>query len=110
LKVDPFLVEQFMNAYEHKVEVNLAETYVDPFVLDEFLALMGEEDFLEKLKGMRLTYGFIEESPALRQGLANRYDHMKPENVLATGGAIGANLFSFSAIALLSAGMPSSIV
>jgi aspartate/methionine/tyrosine aminotransferase len=95
LKIEPFLVEQFMNAYEHKVELNLAETCVDPFILDEFLALMEEERFLEQLKKTQLTYGFIKGSPDLLEGLANLYDHMKPENILVTGGAIGANFLVF---------------
>ncbi len=95
MKIDPFLVEQFMKAYEHDVELNLAETCVDPFVLGEFLTLMGEEDFLEQLKEMQLTYGFIEGSPDLRQGLANLYDHIEPENILVAGGAIGANFLVF---------------
>ncbi len=95
MKIDPFLVEKFMNAHEHNVELNLAETCVDPFTLGEFLALMGREDFFEDLKETRLTYGFIEGSPELRQGLANLYDHVKPENVLVAGGAIGANFLVF---------------
>jgi len=95
VKIDPFLVEQFMNAHEHEVELNLAETCVDPFVLGEFLALMGEDDFLEQLKKKQLTYGFIEGSPDLRQGLANLYDHIEPENILVSRGAIGANFLVF---------------
>jgi aspartate/methionine/tyrosine aminotransferase len=95
MKIDLFLVEKFMNAYEHDVELNLAETCVDPFTLSEFLALMEQEAFLEQLKEMQLTYGFIEGSPDLLEGIANLYDHMKPENVLVTGGAIGANFLVF---------------
>jgi len=95
VRIDPFLVEQFMNAYEHDVELNLGETCVDPFVLGEFLALVGEGDFFEQLKKMRLTYGFIEGSPDLRQGLANLYDHIEPENILVSRGAIGANFLVF---------------
>jgi aspartate/methionine/tyrosine aminotransferase len=95
VKIDPFLVEQFMNAHEHEAELNLAETCVDPFVLGEFLTLVGEGDFFEQLKKMRLTYGFIEGSPDLRQGLANLYDHIEPENILVAGGAIGANFLVF---------------
>jgi len=95
MKIDRFLVERFMNTYEHDVELNLAETCVDPFTLGEFLALMGREGFLEELKDMQLTYGFIEGSPDLRKGLANLYDHMEPENILVTGGAIGANFLVF---------------
>ena len=95
MKIEPFLVEQFMNTYEHNVELNLAETCVDPFILSEFLALMGEERFLEQLKKMQLTYGFIKGSPGLLEGLASLYDHMRPENILLTGGAIGANFLVF---------------
>jgi len=95
VKVDPFLVEQFMNAYEHKVELNIAETCVAPFTLNEFLTLVEKTDFLEQLKEMKLNYGFIEGSRDLRQGIANLYDRMKPENVLSTGGAIGANFLVF---------------
>jgi DNA-binding transcriptional MocR family regulator len=95
MKIDRFLVERFMNTYEHDVELNLAETCVDPFTLGEFLALMEREGFLEELKDTQLTYGFIEGSPDLRKGLANLYDHMEPENILVTGGAIGANFLVF---------------
>jgi aspartate/methionine/tyrosine aminotransferase len=95
MKIDPFLVEEYMNAYEHKVELNLAETCVDPFTLREFLAFMNREDFLERLKDTKLTYGFIEGSPDLRQGIADLYNQMKPENILVTGGAIAANFLVF---------------
>lgn len=95
MKVDPFLVEQFMNAYEHNVEVNIAETCVHPFTLREFLTLVGQEDFLEHFKETRLNYGYILGSPDLREGLADLYEKMKPENMIATGGAIGANFLVF---------------
>jgi len=95
MKIDPFLVEQFLSLYEHEVELNLAETCVDPFTLREFLTLLGEENFLEQLKDMQLTYGFSKGSPALLEGLANLYEHMKLENILVNGGAIGANFLVF---------------
>lgn len=84
-----------MDAYEHEVELNLAETCVDPFTIDEFLKLMGKEDLFEELKEIKLTYGFIDGSPELRKGIASLYDSMKPENVLVSGGAIGANFLVF---------------
>ncbi len=95
MKIDPFLVERFMNTYENEVELNLAETCVDPFTLGEFLSLMSREDFFQELKETKLTYGFIEGSPDLRQGLANLYDRMNSENILVAGGAIGANFLVF---------------
>ena len=95
MKVEPFLVERFLNAYEHEVELNIAETCVAPFTLNEFLTLVKQENFFEEFKDTQLTYGFIEGSPDLRQGIANLYEHMKPENILVTGGAIGANFLVF---------------
>jgi aspartate/methionine/tyrosine aminotransferase len=95
MKVDPFLVEQFLSTYELQAELNLAETCVDPFTLREFLALMGEDDFLEQLKDVQLTYGFGKGSPALLQAIANLYDHQKSQNILVNGGAIGANFLVF---------------
>jgi aspartate/methionine/tyrosine aminotransferase len=95
LKVDTFLVEQFLNAYEHQIDINLGETCVEPFTLGEFLDLVECENFFNGFKKTQLTYGFIEGHPELRQGLANLYDHMKPENILITGGAIEANFLVF---------------
>ncbi len=95
MKVDPFLVEQFMNAFEKKAELNLAETCVDPFTLGDFLDFVGQCRFFDSIKKMKLTYGEIEGSPALRQGLADLYEHMKPQNILISGGAIAANFLVF---------------
>ncbi|KON30680.1 aminotransferase [miscellaneous Crenarchaeota group-15 archaeon DG-45] len=91
MKVDPFLVERFLNAYELGAEVNIAETDIDPFTVGGFLDFVEREDFFEELKERRLTYGFIEGSPDLRRGLAGLYGNMRPENILVAGGAIGAN-------------------
>lgn len=94
-KIESFLVERFMNAYETKAELNLAETCVDPFTLQEFLAFVGREDFVEKLGKTKMTYGCVEGSPELREGISSLYDFVDQENVLVTGGAIGANFLVF---------------
>ncbi|MEM3627493.1 MAG: aminotransferase class I/II-fold pyridoxal phosphate-dependent enzyme [Candidatus Bathyarchaeia archaeon] len=95
MKVDPFLVERFLNTYEYYAELNLAETCVDPFTVEDLLALVGHEGFLQDLQRTRLTYGFIEGSPDLRLGIAELYERMEPENILVEGGAIGANFLVF---------------
>ena len=91
LKVDDFLVERWMNEYEHNVEVNMAETCMQPFTLREFLKLVDHEDYLKELLDLPLTYGHIEGHPQLREGISKLYTHVDPENVLVTGGAIEAN-------------------
>jgi aspartate/methionine/tyrosine aminotransferase len=95
LRVDEFLVERWMNKYEHNVEVNLAETCVEPFTLKEFLEFTGREDFFEEFKNTQLTYGWIEGSPELRTGISKLYNDVDPDNVLITGGAIEANFNAF---------------
>ena len=95
MKVDPFKVEKWLNAYELDVEINISETCVDPFTLGEFLSLTGREEFFEDFLDTKLTYGFIPGSPSLRSGLAKLYGNMGPENILVAGGAIGANFLVF---------------
>jgi len=95
MKVDPFKVEKWLNAYELDVEINISETCVDPFTLREFLHLTGREEFFEDFLDTKLTYGFIPGSPGLRSGLAKLYRNMGPENILVASGAIGANFLVF---------------
>ncbi len=95
MKVDTFLVEKFMDKYELNVEINIAETCVDPFTLGEFLEIMDYENFFEEFKSRKLTYGHINGSPELRGGIANLYNKMKADNILLSGGAIGANFLAF---------------
>lgn len=95
MKVDKFLVERWMNKYEHNVEINMAETCVEPFTLGEFLKFVDKENFFQEIKDIQLTYGWIEGSPQLRTGIAGLYDSVEPDNVLVTGGAIEANFNAF---------------
>jgi len=93
--VDEFLVERWMNLYENHVEVNLAETCVEPFTLGEFLKIAEKEDFFEGIMDERLNYGHIQGSPELREGIAGLYDEVDPANIILTGGAIEANFIVF---------------
>ncbi|WP_297190758.1 aminotransferase class I/II-fold pyridoxal phosphate-dependent enzyme [Thermococcus sp.] len=95
MKVKPFLVERFMGEHEHNVEVNIAETCVKPFTLGEFLEFVGEPDFLEKIKDLQLTYGYVEGLPELKEGLSRFYKNIKPDDIFITHGAIDANFQVF---------------
>jgi aspartate/methionine/tyrosine aminotransferase len=95
MKLDTFLVEQFMDKYETEVEVNIAETCVHPMTLGEFLDLMEYENFFEDFMNTQLTYGHINGSPELRSGIANLYSKMIADNILIAGGAIGANFLTY---------------
>ncbi|MEM3870779.1 MAG: aminotransferase class I/II-fold pyridoxal phosphate-dependent enzyme [Candidatus Korarchaeum sp.] len=95
MRVNPFLVERYMSAYEHLAEFNIAETCVAPFKLSELLRLIEREDLVEELKGLTLDYGYSEGLPELREGIARLYRKIEPDNVLVTRGAIEANFQVF---------------
>ena len=43
MKIKPFAVEEWMNAYEGGARYNIAETCVDSVSLDELFSLAGED-------------------------------------------------------------------
>lgn len=93
MKIKTFKVEQWMDAYENDAVYNLAETCVDSLTVGELLKLAGKDpaEFLMGLADTRLTYSHIYGSPALVKGVSELYKNIKPEQVIPTHGAIGAN-------------------
>lgn len=93
MKIKTFKVERWMNEFEDDAVYNLGETCIDSLKLGELLELCGEdkESFFEKLADTRLTYSHIFGSPEFLQGVADLYENMKPECVIPTHGAVGAN-------------------
>lgn len=91
--IEPFAVEEWMNAWESGAKYNIAETCVDSLSVDELFALTGEDKaaFLEKFCTKKLTYGYIEGSPQLKEGICSLYRHAKPEHIVPVHGAAGAN-------------------
>ena len=93
MKIRPFAVEEWMNAYETGARYNIAETCVDSISVDELFLLCGEDSiaFWKQFSARRLTYGDIEGAPAFREGICRLYKTLKPEEVVTTHGAAGAN-------------------
>lgn len=93
MKIRPFAVEEWMNAWEVGAKYNIAETCVDSISMNELFELTGEsrEDFLKALCERRLTYGDIEGLPEFKNGVCRLYRTMKNENIVPTHGASGAN-------------------
>ena len=93
MNIKPFLVEEWMNAYETGARYNIAETCVDSISLDELFALTGEDKqaFLDEFCASRLTYGHIEGNPIFLDGICGLYKTLSRENVVPTHGAAGAN-------------------
>lgn len=93
MKIKPFAVEEWMNAWEEGARFNIAETCVDSVSLDELFALTGEDRdaFWNQFSARRLTYGAIEGAPAFKQGVCGLYKTLSPQNIVPTHGASGAN-------------------
>lgn len=93
MNIKPFAVEEWMNAYETGAKYNIAETCVDSISMDELFELSGtdKDAFLNKLCARRLTYGAIEGSSDLKEGIASLYRTMAPQEIVPTHGASGGN-------------------
>ena len=93
MKIRPFAVEEWMNAYETGARYNIAETCVDSVSADELFRLCEEDSaaFWKQFSARRLTYGDIEGAPAFREGICRLYKTLKSEEVITTHGAAGAN-------------------
>ena len=100
MKIKPFAVEEWMNAWEEGARYNIAETCVDSISLDELFALTGEDKdaFLREFSARRLTYGTIEGAADFKEGICGLYKTIAPENVVPTHGAAGANHHIFYSI------------
>lgn len=93
MNIKPFAVEEWMNAWETGAMYNIAETCVDSISVDQLFALTGEDKaaFLSDFCARRLTYGDIEGAPAFKEGVCKLYRTLKPEHIVPTHGATGAN-------------------
>lgn len=93
MKIKPFAVEEWMNAWEVGAKYNIAETCVDSISMNELFELTGEDktEFLNRLCARRLSYGDIEGLPEFRRGVCGLYKTLNIENIVPTHGASGAN-------------------
>jgi len=92
MKIAPFRVEEWMNEYEMDAEYNIAETCVESLTVEELINFSDDPAArLAEIKKMQLTYGDIKGSAAFKKGVSSLYESVKPENILPSHGAIGAN-------------------
>lgn len=93
MKIKPFAVEEWMNKWETGASYNIAETCVDSISIRELFDLTGEdlEQFLNHFCERRMTYGAIEGAPDFKKGICGLYRTLKPEHIVPTHGAAGAN-------------------
>lgn len=93
MNIKPFKVEEWMNAYETGAKYNIAETCVNSVSVDELFDLAGEdkEQFWKQFSNTRLTYGAIEGRLDFKEGISRLYKSIKPDEIVVTHGAAGAN-------------------
>ncbi len=93
MKIRDFAVEQWMNEWETQCTYNVAETCTYSVTLDQLFEICGgdRQQFMDAFAQRRLTYGDIEGAPAFREGISRLYRTVKPEEIVTTHGAAGAN-------------------
>jgi len=99
MKIEPFGVEQWMNAWETKCDLNLAETCVASLTLAELMQIAGTtQQMPSDLAALHMTYGEIRGSTRLRGSVARLFEGQTADNVLITHGTIGANHMVYQAL------------
>ncbi len=88
MEMETFELERQQSLWEHKVDINLSESGVDPLTLDG-LAALGLD--LDRLHGVPLEYIQSNGTPELRSQLAGHYAGATIEHLLATTGSSEAN-------------------
>lgn len=99
MKIEPFGVEQWMNAWETRCDLNLAETCVASLTLAELMQMAGTTQAMPAdLGALHMTYGEIRGSTRLRGLVAGLFADQTADNVLITHGTIGANHMVYQAL------------
>ena len=97
MKIKTFKVEEWMNEHEKTAIYNIADTCVNTLSLDELFAITGtnKASFFESISAKKLGYGYIQGSPDYKNGICKLYKNLRPENIISTNGAAGANYLTF---------------
>lgn len=90
MQLKPFLLDMWLDQYEHDIEFNLASSTGPSWTLDEILALASEED-RERFLNHRLVYSRPAGSEGLREAIAEMQG-VDPEAVQVVTGASEALL------------------
>lgn len=102
MRISDFKVEQWMNEWETKCAYNVAETCTYSMTVNQLFDLCdgdgtegsgrsARDAFLDRFCKRRMTYGDIEGKPEFLEGICGLYQTVRPEHVITTHGAAGAN-------------------
>ncbi len=88
MKIEAFELERWQSVWENRVELNIAESGVEPLSVRE---LVGDRADLERVLDTRLGYPQTNGSEELRGRIAALYPGARAEDVLLTCGGAEAN-------------------
>lgn len=84
MRMEPFVMERTQSIWENQVEINLAESGVEPLTLGELLDGTSIDD-------TRLCYPQSNGTPELRDAISDLYPGSDAENVVVANGCAEAN-------------------
>lgn len=100
MEIAGFGVEEWLNEWETKATVDIAQSTIASMTMNEALNLDGQggATFYEKLDAAKMNYGWIEGSPAFKREVAKLYQHVDVDGILQANGATGANHLALYAL------------
>ncbi|MDA8016398.1 MAG: aminotransferase class I/II-fold pyridoxal phosphate-dependent enzyme [Thermoanaerobaculia bacterium] len=90
MEIEEFKLERLQSLWENEVEINLTESGVHPYTLRELL----DENEIDEVLDLRLTYGWTNGAPDLRDAIRQSYPGTGRDNVLVTSGSAEANFLA----------------
>ena len=87
MQIDEFTLERIQSLYENLVELNLSDSGVHPYRLNELL----NQEQQQELLSIELGYGWTNGSVQLRERIAALYSNRTSDNVIVTNGSAEAN-------------------
>ncbi len=89
MQIETFKLEKWINENSEIAKYDLSSTCVKALSLND-LADLCEFDF-DKMSKIKLNYGQLYGTNALKSAICNLYEAQKPKNITVTLGGIGAN-------------------
>ncbi|MDH4213037.1 MAG: aminotransferase class I/II-fold pyridoxal phosphate-dependent enzyme [Candidatus Thorarchaeota archaeon] len=88
MKLERFNLERIQSEWEHRVELNLSESGVEPLRIRE---LLNTPELKEQLLDIQLGYSQTNGTIPLRRAIAQYYPGCGADNIVATNGGAEAN-------------------
>ena len=99
MRIEPFILEEWMQKYEGEEVYNLDNSCVYALSLIEFKNLIGieEQEILNMFRNIQLSYGGYATggNPILLAEIAKLYEDIKAHQIMTTFGGTAANHHAF---------------